>query len=98
MTVGYAILKSDEAALLGRIQDLLMVEPGWRNWQTQRTQNPPRATSWGFDPPSRHQDNKGLLFQLIASPEALTAVLTATEKISSMRSATSFLSAGIMCE
>jgi hypothetical protein len=30
--------------------------PGWRNWQTQRTQNPPRATSWGFDPPSRHQD------------------------------------------
>jgi hypothetical protein len=29
-------------------------EPGWRNWQTQRTQNPPRATSWGFDPPSRH--------------------------------------------
>ena len=32
-----------------------MVPPGWRNWQTQRTQNPPRATSWGFDPPSRHQ-------------------------------------------
>src|SRR5579859_3665369 len=30
--------------------------PGWRNRQTQRTQNPPRATSWGFDPPSRHQD------------------------------------------
>jgi hypothetical protein len=29
--------------------------PGWRNWQTQRTQNPPRATSWGFDSPSRHQ-------------------------------------------
>jgi hypothetical protein len=26
----------------------------------QRTQNPPRATSWGFDPPSRHQDNKRL--------------------------------------
>jgi hypothetical protein len=21
----------------------------------KRTQNPPRATSWGFDPPSRHQ-------------------------------------------
>src|ERR1700733_2187332 len=31
-----------------------LVAPGWRNWQTQRTQNPPRATSWGFDPPSRH--------------------------------------------
>jgi hypothetical protein len=23
----------------------------WKN----ETQNPPRATSWGFDPPSRHQ-------------------------------------------
>ena len=31
-------------------------QPGWRNWQTQRTQNPPTARSWGFDPPSRHQD------------------------------------------
>jgi vitamin-K-epoxide reductase (warfarin-sensitive) len=29
--------------------------PGWRNWQTQRTQNPPTFGSWGFDPPSRHQ-------------------------------------------
>ena len=29
-------------------------KPGWRNWQTQRTQNPPIARSWGFDPPSRH--------------------------------------------
>src|SRR5882724_6233759 len=28
--------------------------PGWRNWQTQRTQNPPTFGSWGFDPPSRH--------------------------------------------
>lgn len=32
--------------------------PGWRNWQTQRTQNPPTFGSWGFDPPSRHQQNK----------------------------------------
>ena len=31
--------------------------PGWRNWQTQRTQNPPIARSWGFDPPSRHHQN-----------------------------------------
>src|SRR6266700_5329860 len=23
--------------------------PGWRNWQTQRTQNPSKATSWGFN-------------------------------------------------
>src|SRR6266853_6645052 len=32
----------------------LQVEPGWRNWQTQRTQNPPTFGSWGFDSPSRH--------------------------------------------
>ena len=32
--------------------------PGWWNWQTQRTQNPPHFGAWGFDPPSRHQDNK----------------------------------------
>ena len=30
--------------------------PGWRNWQTQRTQNPPDFGPWGFDSPSRHQD------------------------------------------
>jgi hypothetical protein len=29
-------------------------EPGWRNWQTQRTQNPSEAIPWGFDSPSRH--------------------------------------------
>ena len=28
---------------------------GWRNRQTQRTQNPPEATPWGFDSPSEHQ-------------------------------------------
>src|ERR1700747_3692928 len=32
--------------------------PGWRNWQTQRTQNPPTFGSWGFDSPSRHQPPK----------------------------------------
>ena len=38
-----------EAAKLIRY---LPSKPGWRNWQTQRTQNPPRLiTSWGFDPP-----------------------------------------------
>src|SRR6202050_3897408 len=31
--------------------------PGWRNWQTQRTQNPPGFGPWGFDSPSRHQNN-----------------------------------------
>ena len=45
------------------------VAPGWRNWQTQRTQNPPRATSWGFDPPSRHQDNKRLIWKMIPPVE-----------------------------
>jgi hypothetical protein len=34
-------------------------QPGWRNWQTQRTQNPPIFGSWGFDPPSRHQQSNG---------------------------------------
>jgi hypothetical protein len=29
-------------------------KPGWRNWQTQRTQNPPGFGPWGFDSPSRH--------------------------------------------
>jgi hypothetical protein len=32
----------------------LFVKPGWRNWQTQRTQNPPTFGSWGFNSPSRH--------------------------------------------
>ncbi len=45
--------------------------PGWRNWQTQRTQNPPRATSWGFDPPSRHQD-KSLRMNNLRSQKPLT--------------------------
>src|ERR1700678_1346767 len=31
-----------------------IIEPGWRNWQTQRTQNPPGFGPWGFDSPSRH--------------------------------------------
>ena len=38
--------------------------PGWRNWQTQRTQNPPDFGPWGFDPPSRHQDNKRLIVKM----------------------------------
>src|ERR1700733_8001415 len=46
-----------------------LVAPGWRNWQTQRTQNPPRATSWGFDPPSRLQDNKWLMWKTATPSE-----------------------------
>ena len=34
-----------------------LTEPGWRNWQTQRTQNPPGFGPWGFDSPSRHHPN-----------------------------------------
>ena len=29
--------------------------PGWRNWQTRRTQNPVLVREWEFDPPSGHQ-------------------------------------------
>jgi hypothetical protein len=37
------------------VGDSGFIAPGWRNWQTQRTQNPPGFGPWGFDPPSRHQ-------------------------------------------
>ena len=30
--------------------------PGWRNWQTRRTQNPVLAREWEFDPPSGHHN------------------------------------------
>ena len=49
--LSYAILSVLHAAG----SSAAFTKPGWRNRQTQRTQNPPRATSWGFDPPSRHQ-------------------------------------------
>src|SRR6266853_4311049 len=31
-----------------------MMTPGWRNWQTRRTQNPVGATPCGFDSRPRH--------------------------------------------
>ena len=40
--------------------EFALLLPGWRNWQTQRTQNPPTARSWGFDSPSRHQGSQPL--------------------------------------
>ena len=40
-------------------------QPGWRNWQTQRTQNPPGFGPWGFDPPSRHQSKRLMLSKLV---------------------------------
>src|ERR1700678_4854050 len=39
----------------GRKTKHLQVEPGWRNWQTQRTQNPPGFGPWGLNSPSLHQ-------------------------------------------
>ena len=32
--------------------------PGWRNWQTRRTQNPVLAREWEFDPPSGHHQDR----------------------------------------
>ena len=33
--------------------------PKWRNWQTQRTQNPPPSKAYGFDSRFRHQEHRG---------------------------------------
>ena len=44
-----------------------MPQPGWRNWQTQRTQNPPTFGSWGFDSPSRHHTKTFGLMRLSGS-------------------------------
>ena len=35
----------------------MVLMPGWRNWQTRRTQNPVLAREWEFDPPSGHHLN-----------------------------------------
>ena len=49
-----------------------MLETAWRpvgarvaKWQTQRTQNPPVATPWEFDPPPGHHATppKSLVFR-----------------------------------
>ena len=45
----------------------LHVEPGWRNWQTQRTQNPPGSGPWGFNSPSRHHEYTFVLKEMRAS-------------------------------
>jgi len=80
--LGYAILRGK--AVVGRPSIKLsgeLVAPGWRNWQTQRTQNPPIARSWGFDPPSRHQYNKRLIVKMATQARSghfyLVAVLVA---------------------
>src|SRR5271155_2009809 len=49
----------------GRLAKIILAEnelpqPGWRNWQTHRTQNPPGFGPWGFDPPSRHQGSPAI--------------------------------------
>ena len=55
------VLERENVTLLqNQSHPTIWPRPGWRNWQTQRTQNPPGFGPWGFDPPSRHQDSKGL--------------------------------------
>ena len=42
----------DEGIVLNMlITSRLPIRPGWRNWQTQRTQNPPRFTPRGGSTP-----------------------------------------------
>ena len=43
--------------------------PGWRNWQTRRTQNPVLAREWEFDPPSGHQERATTRKRRRVSPE-----------------------------
>ena len=48
----------DKASLLDRLRLQLwysVAVPGWRNWQTRRTQNPVGATPCRFDSYARHQ-------------------------------------------
>ena len=56
----YAILEIVPRAWPVSDDALTISEPGWRNWQTQRTQNPPGFGPWGFDSPSRHQHSSGI--------------------------------------
>ena len=49
--------------------------PGWRNWQTRRTQNPVLAREWEFDPPlgtinlaSQHHRKWSCPFDVIDPP------------------------------
>src|ERR1700684_2384207 len=56
--------------------------PGWRNWQTQRTQNPPGFGPWGFDSPSRHQRQKPTECGYLVLAPARDAPLEQTQRIS----------------
>jgi hypothetical protein len=44
-----------DAVMKGRFYAILDASPGWRNWQTRRTQNPVGATPCRFDSYARHQ-------------------------------------------
>jgi hypothetical protein len=62
------------------VGDLIDLEPGWRNWQTQRTQNPPTFGSWGFDPPSRHHSKKPRIRGLAGLALRMTCPLQQTRR------------------
>ena len=73
---------------------VVKAQPGWRNWQTQRTQNPPRATSWGFDPPSRHHTTHLFSGKYVFISPVVNSPRRATQPMWTprfIRSATSFL-------
>src|SRR5579859_3912412 len=52
---------SEERVYLFQVEWLESSAPGWRNWQTQRTQNPPGFGPWGFNSPSRHHISVAML-------------------------------------
>ena len=55
----YNLLSNFVAKLLlqreHKLSGFMLKLPGWRNWQTRRTQNPIPARECGFDPLSGHQ-------------------------------------------
>jgi hypothetical protein len=42
-------------------------KPGWRNWQTQKTQNLPVARPWGFDSLSGHQNSSQIFLEFFSA-------------------------------
>lgn len=45
---------SHSRLVFGSAYGLIEMLAGWRNWQTQRSQKPPRAISYRFDSDTRH--------------------------------------------
>jgi hypothetical protein len=59
-TVAHSVILDEKGteSQTGRKIRHLQVEPGWRNWQTQRTQNPPVLSTWGAALPTPAQTNE----------------------------------------